>query len=172
AALPVEHEVVRCRQFVAVALAVEGAGLAGLGVDALDRPALVVGRRAGRQEARRRLVDGAAVVADIERAVRAGGDAVGPPPALPISLLLPSGATRVTFLPEISPRITEPSAIHTGPSGKPRPLARMRISGMAPSPVQELTWRMIAAQRSSRGRVASAPSAGSIATQRSTPMSR
>src|SRR5207249_7654060 len=58
----------------------------------------------------------------------------GPPPALAISVLLPSGAIRVTFRPEISPRITEPSAIHTGPSGKPRSRARILISGIRVPP--------------------------------------
>src|SRR5579863_4653379 len=43
--------------------------------------------------------------------------------------------TRVTFRPEISPRITEPSAIHTGPSGNPKPVAMMRISGISYSPI-------------------------------------
>src|SRR5438105_1633382 len=77
-ALLVEHDVIRRRQFMVVALAVEGAGLAGLWVDALDRAALVIGRRTGRQEAGCRLVDGAAVVADIKGAVRTGRDTVRP----------------------------------------------------------------------------------------------
>ena len=77
-ALPVEHDVVRRRQFVAVALGVERLGLAGFEVDALDRAVLVVRRRPGGQKARRRLVDRAAIVADIERAVGSGRAPVRP----------------------------------------------------------------------------------------------
>src|ERR1700735_640578 len=78
AALLVEDEVVGRGQFVAARLGVERPGLAGLGVDALDRAAFVFGRLAGRQKARRRLVNRATIVTDIERAVGAGGDAVRP----------------------------------------------------------------------------------------------
>src|SRR5205814_6536428 len=77
-ALAVEHNVVRRRQFVAVAFAVENARLDRLRIDALDRAALVIGPGPGRQKARIRLINGAAVVADIERAVGPGRNAVRP----------------------------------------------------------------------------------------------
>jgi hypothetical protein len=54
-----------------------------------------------------------------------------PPPAWPIDDLLPSRAIRVTAALAISPRMTEPSAIATGPSGNLSPSAIIRISTIA-----------------------------------------
>src|SRR5262249_34384309 len=68
AALAVEDDVVRRREFMPVALAVEGAGLAGARVDALDMAVLVILGWPGRQKPAFGIFV-AAVVADIERAV-------------------------------------------------------------------------------------------------------
>src|SRR3990167_3136244 len=53
---------------------------------------------------------------------------LGPPPVAENSDTLPSGATREQRLLRISVRITDPSGMATGPSGKPRPVARIRTS--------------------------------------------
>ena len=48
---------------------------------------------------------------------------LGPPPSVAITCTLPSGVTRERVWRSISTRITEPSSIATGPSGKRRPEA-------------------------------------------------
>jgi hypothetical protein len=60
---------------VAVALGVEDAALAGAGIDALDRAALVVRRRPHPHEVAGQ-VEAAAVVAEVERAVGPEGESV------------------------------------------------------------------------------------------------
>src|SRR5438128_2699581 len=76
-ALAVEDQVVRRRQLVAAALAVENARLAAARIDALDGAALVILGRPGREKPALRILV-AAIVADIESAVRASRDPVRP----------------------------------------------------------------------------------------------
>src|SRR4051794_40436050 len=52
----------------------------------------------------------------------------GPPPASEKTLTLPSGVTREHLLLRISVSTTDPSAHTTGPSGNPRPVARIVTS--------------------------------------------
>src|SRR6516164_3419486 len=82
ATLAVEDDVVRRRQFVAAALAVEYAGLAGARVDPLDVPALVVLGRPGREKSAFGIFV-AAIVAEVECPVRAAGEPVWPPARRP-----------------------------------------------------------------------------------------
>src|SRR6266404_3800712 len=77
ATLAVEDDVVGRRQFVAAALAVENARLAGARIDALDIAALVILRRPGREEPALGILV-AAIIADIKSAVGAAGDPVRP----------------------------------------------------------------------------------------------
>src|SRR6202007_139919 len=74
-ALAIKDDVVRRRQFVAVALAIEDAHLAGARIDPLNVAALVIPRRPGREKAACGIF-GAAIVAEIERAVGAARQAV------------------------------------------------------------------------------------------------
>src|SRR5215471_1143850 len=171
-ALAVEHDVVRRRQFAAVELAVEHARLAGLQIDALDRAALVIGPGAGRQKARCRLIDGAAIVADIERAVRAGRDAVRP--AARLADLGFAAVRRDTRHLPAGDLAEDDRAV-----GHPyRPLWKAEVArqdldiGHCGLPAQLLTWRMMSTQRSSWGRILSAGSGGRPATTRVTPRSR
>src|SRR5206468_2316192 len=113
-------------------LAVENARLAAARIDALDVAALVILGRPRREKPALRILV-AAIVADIESAVRPRATPFGPPPGVPIGDLAPSGAMRVTALPAISPRMTEPSAIATGPSGNRNPVATTRRSATMPS---------------------------------------
>ena len=76
-ALAVEDDVVRRRQFVPAALAVEDAGLAGARIDPLDIAALVILGRPGRQKPALGIFV-AAIVAQIERAVGAAREPVRP----------------------------------------------------------------------------------------------
>ena len=63
-------------------------------------------------------LEGAAVVGDVDRAVRADRRAVRAAAGLGDDVLLrPSGVTRVSVWPSISVRTTEPSAMAIGPSG-------------------------------------------------------
>src|SRR6185312_10676911 len=79
AAIPVEHQIVRRLQRLAVAFRIEHFGLAGRDVDALDAPALVRGRRMAGDGEPVALVDLeiAAVVAAVESAAGPDGQAVG-----------------------------------------------------------------------------------------------
>src|SRR5688500_3111425 len=75
----VEDEVVGADQPPAVAAVVDGLEAAGGEVEALDRAALMAGRRGPRKGEPHLLVpgEGAAVVRDPQRSVRADGGAVG-----------------------------------------------------------------------------------------------
>src|SRR3546814_9000924 len=52
----------------------------------------------------------------------------GPAPGVATTCFVPSGSTRVSVPPATSTRITDPSAIATGPSGNFRPSVISRIS--------------------------------------------
>src|ERR1700740_2776789 len=67
-ALAIEDDVVRRRQFVAAALAIEDTHFAGARIDPLDVAALVILRRPGSEQAALGIF-GAAIVAEIEGAV-------------------------------------------------------------------------------------------------------
>src|ERR1700760_4349253 len=54
----------------------------------------------------------------------------GPPPQRENTLLFPSGSTFDNWLLRISVRMTDPSGHTTGPSGKPKPVARIVTSLM------------------------------------------
>ena len=54
----------------------------------------------------------------------------GPPPSVAITWTLPSGVTRESVRRSISTRMTEPSGIATGPSGKRSPEAICLIAGV------------------------------------------
>ncbi len=187
AALSVEHDVVRRRQFVAVALAVEDARFPGLWVDALDRAVLVVGRRAGRHPARRSVIGAAAIVANVERAVGAGGDTVGAAAGLADLALAAvrhdAGDLAAGNLAEDHRTVCHPYR----PFGKPQTIgdgANIAV-GHASSPYfvvpasagtticlnHAFTLRISAAHLSSTGNVLSAFSGGQAATTRVTPMS-
>src|SRR5215207_601743 len=56
---------------------------------------------------------------------------LGPPPHSENTEVLPSGVTREQRPLRISVRITAPSGMTTGPSGKPKPLARIFMSVMS-----------------------------------------
>src|SRR5262249_41995245 len=77
AAPTVEYQVVRRRQFVAVALAIENARLAAAWINALDISALVILGRPGREKPALRVFV-AAIVADINSTIGAAGDPVRP----------------------------------------------------------------------------------------------
>ena len=80
-AVAIKHDVVRPLELDVAAAIVEHAELAGLGVDALDAAAAIAFGRADRtQQARLLAPFEAAVVADIERAVRPDREAVGAAP--------------------------------------------------------------------------------------------
>src|SRR5206468_12497408 len=102
-ALPVEHDIIRRRQFVTAALAVENTRLAGARIDPLDGAALVILRRPSREKPALRVLV-AAVVAVIRAPSGPRATPFGPPPGVPIGDLVPSGAMRVTELPAISPK--------------------------------------------------------------------
>ncbi len=55
---------------------------------------------------------------------------LGPPPRVAITCTVPSGVTRESVRRSISTRITEPSGMATGPSGKRRPEAICLTSGV------------------------------------------
>src|ERR1700704_2601432 len=81
----------------------------------------------------------------------------GPPPHSENTLTLPSGVIREHLLLRISVSTTEPSAHTTGPSGNPRPVARIVTSSMSHVPpvidaasVAALTVPSTAAQRCGR----------------------
>ena len=76
-ALAVEDDVVWRRQFVAAALAIEDAHFTGARIDPLNVAALVILRRPGREKAACGIF-GAAIVAEIKRAVGAARQAVRP----------------------------------------------------------------------------------------------
>src|SRR6185437_7108330 len=108
----------------------------------------------------------------VERAVGPRRDAVGAAAGLADLGLLPvrgdPGHLLAGNLAEDDRTVGHPHR----PLGKAEPVGDdLDVRHGAPSP-QPLTWRAMSAQRSSRGSVASVPSQGSIATQRSTPMSR
>src|SRR3984893_1751995 len=75
--LAIEDDVVRRRQFVPAALAVENARLAGARIDPLDVAALVILRRPGREKPALSILV-AAIVADIKSAVWAARDPIRP----------------------------------------------------------------------------------------------
>src|SRR6516162_4337301 len=75
AAVAVKDDVVRRRQFVTPALAVEDARLAGARIDPLNVAALVILSRPGREKPAFGIFV-AAIVAQIERAIRAAGEPV------------------------------------------------------------------------------------------------
>src|SRR2546423_7840656 len=112
-------------------------------------------------------------MADIKSAVRAGRDAVRPAAGF-VDLAL--AAVRRDSGDLLPGNLAEDyrAVRHPHRPFRKAEIARqdLDVGHCRPSPAYELTWRMIAAQRSSRGNVASAPSAGSIATQRTTPISR
>ena len=117
---------------MAAALGVQDPRIAGVRIDPLNIAATVIlGRTGGQKPALGIFV--APIVADIERAVRATATPFGPPPASPIADSEPPGAMRVSAPPAISPKMTEPSAIATGPSGNRKPVAMTRMSGIARS---------------------------------------
>src|SRR5262249_55568689 len=81
-AMAIEDDIVRRRQFMPVALAVEDARLAGARIDALDPAALVILGGPRRQKTALSIFV-AAIVADIKRAVRAAREPVRPAASRP-----------------------------------------------------------------------------------------
>src|SRR5581483_8182966 len=103
AAVLVEHDIVRAVELPPVALVVHRLELAGLGIDHLDRAALVVGGlRAGEQPAISPFGPIAAPSA--------------PPPSCSTTCWWPSGVTRDSVAGAISMSISEPSGMAIGSS--------------------------------------------------------
>src|SRR5262249_26166586 len=63
----------------------------------------------------------------------------GPPPSVAITRILPSGVTRDSVRRSISTRMTEPSGIATGPSGKRSPEAICVNAGLIAA-IVSLLW--------------------------------
>jgi hypothetical protein len=126
AAVRIEDDVVGSSQRAAeIAVLVEDLDRAGGDVDPFDPAAGIVVRLTVRGEEAVRLAPReAAIVAAIQLAVRAYREAVG------TAVFVPSGEMRVMRPASISTKMTLPSGIATGPSGKRKPLATVVKSVM------------------------------------------
>src|SRR2546426_443016 len=90
---------------------------------------------------------------------------LGPPPSVAITCTLPSGVTRDSARRSISTRITEPSSIATGPSGKRRPEAICLSAGTIVFNSASWAWsRSLLGAWAQGARVLGRPGAQQLAT--------